>query len=105
MRLQMRGERVERLCDTSLIAEAGGRAAKPGDPGRALLVVSEEPMHIGSGNAPVRRDGAVDAAILKASKGRCKHARAPHMHFVAMEGHQIRERLAGYFRQRLLASG
>jgi hypothetical protein len=49
MRLAMVGERVERPLDRGLVADSG-RRSKRREPRRALAVVGEQPMHIGSGD-------------------------------------------------------
>src|SRR4030042_2879425 len=55
MRLEMRGERIEGPLNFRLVAVSRRRAAEPFDPGAALGIVGEEAMHIGPGNAAVRR--------------------------------------------------
>ena len=56
---QMRGELVERALDLRLVGEVRTPRAEPGQPGGALRVVGEQPVHIGAAHPAVRRDRAV----------------------------------------------
>ena len=63
MRFEMRGERIEGLFHPLLVTLGRRLAAEPLDPGRPLPVVIEEAVHIGAGDAAIRRDRSVDAAV------------------------------------------
>ena len=62
MRLAMVRECVERLLDRGLIADTA-RSTKQREPGRALAIVGEQPVHIGP------RDEAVWRANARRARG------------------------------------
>jgi hypothetical protein len=54
MRLEMRGKRVERAFDLSIVTVTRRRPTEPFDPGAALGIVGEETMHISSRHTAIR---------------------------------------------------
>src|SRR5271166_548253 len=90
MLFEMVGERVERTLDGLVIGEPGRRAER-GEPGRALTVVGEQPMHIGAHDAPVGRHGPIGPPVGKAQERprAIGTARLADMHLVAGEGRAV----------------
>lgn len=68
MRLQMRGDRVERLFDLLRIGYIRRRRAQPREKRTPLRVVGEEAMHITAGDPAIGRDRAVISSIGKPHK-------------------------------------
>ena len=66
--LEMRGERVERLLDTGLVGEAEAVAPSRASQAARWPVVGEQAVDVGAGDAAVRRDGAVGAAVGEAQR-------------------------------------